>query len=294
MCLPLLSVFLSAFLSTPRLNNRQIRNLQPPDTMDHAQAVLAGTEEATVEDFIEWQEEMSRRTGEIGFSMGSWDSDEVCDVWNNLIENENASETQIHDVSEPQWETSLDEFLKQNHQEDFQWLQRMKMMQANKSLFSKTVLEVHRRLLQEGKTQQDIEHYITTKTPLRHQIMHLRQLEHPTPQKPVGGVDVWLVLGPKPEHREIISLPVKASLNEVSKLLEGFKKSAMMFLEDSSTTQPADQEQPTWQYRIVTGPPWTPASKRVKLRDDADYQKMVRGLISKRSVKIMALIEEVM
>lgn len=264
--------------------------------MDHARAVLAGKEEPTVKDFIEWQEELSFRLGETGFTMGSWDPTKVFNFWTDLVENETGiDETQVsEDFDENfEFEPNLDQVLEKNHGEITRMQQRMEMMQTNKPLFFKTKFEVQRSLLQAGKTQRDIEKYNEDNTPLRHQIMHLRKLEHPTPPKPQDGVAVFIILGAKAEHKKIINLPIKASFEEVYKLLESIRKSVML-LGDHPATPPAKQKKPVWRYRLIRGrPPLKPMSGPTKLSCDADYRGMIRKITKSGAEPLTAAIQEV-
>ena len=262
--------------------------------MDHAQAVLAGKEEPTVEDFIEWQEELSSRMAETGFTMGSWDPDRVFNFWTDLVENTTGTdEIEVRDDFNNNFEPepSLEEVLEQSQGEITQMQQRLEMMQTNGALFSKTRLEVQRRLLQAGKTAEDIEQYNQDRTPLRHQISHLRQLEHPTPSKRTDGVVVWLILGTKAEQRKRINLPIKASLDEVCTLLEGIRKSALMVSGDFPSTPPAEQEKPAWKYILMKMLPLKAVSGLIELGCDADYRKMIRDMIKSGTVPF---IREVM
>lgn len=244
----------------------------PPTDMDHAQAVLAGMEAPTVEDFIEWHEEQAFRLGELGFTMGSYHAEDFFKQWSD-----------VSDVAEAfSKENCAQEAMEEMHADVTRLQQRMRIMRSNPHLLVLTENEVQRRLLQARQSQPGIEHVFKSKTSLREKIVKLHKLEHRTEPRKPDGVTAWMCMGPDHKRKMIIiDLPIKASLSEVCRLLEGIKKSEMPFLDASATgTQSVDAES-VWKYHLIDKKKLVSKSS-VKLLTDADYDKMIAQITRKQ------------
>lgn len=239
--------------------------------MDHAQAVLAGMEAPTVEDFIEWHEEQAFRLGELGFTMGSYRAEDFFKQWSD-----------VSDLAEAfSKENCAQEAMEQLHADVTRLQQRMKIMRSNPPLLALTENEVQRRLLQAGQSQSDIEHFFKSKPSLRQKIVKLHKLEHRTEPRKPDGVTAWVCMGPNHERKMMmINLPIKASLSEVCRLLEGIKISEMPFEASATGTQSINAES-VWKYQLVDKRKLLPKSS-VKLLTDADYHKMIAQITRKQ------------
>ena len=240
---------------------------EPLKSMDHGQAVLAGMEAPTVEDFIEWLEEQAFRLGELGFTMGSYRDEDFIKHWSDVDDLAVAFSL----------ENCAQEAMEQLHTEATQLQQREAIMQSNPSLLALTNTEVERRLLQAGNSDPDLARFLNSKPSLRQKVVELHKLEHRTEPREPDGVTAWVYLGADYKRKIEVNLPIKASLSWVCRLLEDIKRTEMPFLEYS-----IDSES-TWKYDLVkqsraelvsTGP--------VKLLTDADYDKMIAQITTPR------------
>lgn len=248
--------------------------------MDHAQAVLAGTEAPTVEDVIEWHEEQAIRLGELGFTMGSYCDEDFRKHWEHVDDLQEAFSL----------ENCAQEAVEQMHADVTRLQQRMIIMRSNPALLALAEIEVHRRLLQAGKSEPKIELYVQSNAPLRHKIVRLHKLEHRTEPRKPDGVMAWVYMGANLCQKVPVNLPIKASLSEVCRLLEGIKKTEMPFLKDSPVgirktgmpflaeslegTRAIDAES-VWKYHLVyTDKSALVDKKAVTLLTDEDYRKM--------------------
>lgn len=242
---------------------------QPSKSMDHAQAVLAGTEAPTVEDFIEWHEEQACRMGELGFTMGSYCAQDFLKQWSHM-----------DDLEQPfSLENCAQEAMERMHADVTRLQQRLFIMRSNQPLLALTEIEVQRRLLQ---AEPNHELYAKSNTSLRKKIARLHKLEHPTEPREPNGVEAWLYVGPKLERKIKINLPIKASLSEVCRLLEGIKRVEMPFLEDSSTGTWLTDAESVWKYHLVHQGKFLKNKSSVKLLTDEDYRKMIAQIIEQR------------
>lgn len=251
--------------------------------MDHAQAVLAGTEAPTVEDFIEWHEEEAFRSGDLGFTTGSYSTDEFYKNWSDV--------TDLHEAFFV--ENCAQEAMEQLHTELTRLQQRSIIMRSNPDLLALTEIEVHRRLLQAGNSEVDVAGYVNSKASLREKIIRLHELEHGTGLREPDGIRVCVSLGAKLEQMITVILPIEASLSEVCRLLEGIRKTDTPFLDDSPTCTWAVDAESVWKYHLIdqdTGALVT--GKSVRLLTDQDYREMIAQTTSQgRNIRaIVALV----
>lgn len=246
--------------------------------MDHTQAVLAGTESPTVQDFIEWHEEQAFRLGELGFTMGTYRAENFFKQWSDVTDLQQAFSR----------ENCAQEAMEQLHEEATRLQQRMIIMRSNPSLLAQTEIEVQRRLLQAGKSDPNMELHVNSKALLRRKIVTLYKLQHRTEPREADGVTAWLYLGANLERKIAVNLPIKASLSEACRLLESIKKMEMSLLGYPPTgTQSVDAES-GWKYHLIDKNTSTLVNKDpVRLLTDADYRKMI-GQITKKQKDIEA------
>ncbi|MCJ1465293.1 hypothetical protein MMC07_003910 [Pseudocyphellaria aurata] len=234
--------------------------------MDHAQAVLAGTEAPTVEDFIEWHEEEAFRSGDLGFTTGFYSTDEFYKSWSDVAD--------LHEAFSV--ENYAQEAMEQLHTEHTRLQQRSNIMQSNPDLLALTEIEVHRRLLQAGNSELDVADYVSSKASLREKIVKLHELEHGTGLRKPGGVRALVSLGAKLEQTITVMLPIEASLSEVCRLLEGIRETDTPFLDDSPTCSWAVDAESVWKYHLIdrdTGK--LLKGKSVRLLTDQHYRQMI-------------------
>lgn len=256
--------------------------------MDHAQAVLAGTEAPTVEDVIEWHEEQADRLAELGFTMGSYCDEDFRTHWEHVDDLQEAFSL----------ENCAEEAMEQMHADFTRILQRTIIIRSNPALLARAEIEVHRRLLQAGKLEPKIELCVQSNASLRYKIVRLHKLEHRTEPREPDGVLAWVYLGANLCQKLPVNLPIKASLSKVCRLLEGIKKTEMPFLRDSPEdikkrempfledspegTRSVDAES-VWKYHLVSRDKSALVDKKaVTLLTDEDYRKMIIQITRQR------------
>ena len=224
--------------------------------------------------------------GELGFTMGSYRDEDFFKQWADVSDLQEAFSR----------ENCAQEAMEQLHEEAVRLQQRMIIMRANPNLLAQTEIEVQRRLLQAGKSEPNIERYVKSKVPLRQKIVILNKLEHRTEPREPDGVTAWVYLGPDLERKIFVNLPIKASLSEVCRLLEGIKKTEMTSLGYPPTaTQSVDGES-EWKYHLIDKNQSVLVTKDpVRLLTDADYRKMIAQITRKRQdikapVAVMTLV----
>lgn len=233
--------------------------------MDHTQAILAGTEVPTVQDFIEWYEEQASRMGDLGFTMGSYQNKDFFKQWEN-----------VNDLKEAfSLENCAQEAMEQMYADVTQLQQRMNIMQSNPSLLAITESEVHRRLLQVGKSDPKIELWVKSQTSLRNKIVRLHKLEHRTKTRAPDGVTAWVYMGVHLEQKIIVNLPINASLCEVCRLLEGIGKTEMPFVEKFPTGTRSIDAGNVWKYHLVDKDRSLRNQTPTKLYSDNDYHNLI-------------------
>lgn len=286
-------IFHSRYLRNVRIHQDQLPQYalqstfhQPPNRMDHTQAVLAGTESPTVQDFIEWHEEQAFRLGELGFTMGSYRDEDFFKQWADVSDLQEAFSR----------ENCAQEAMEQLHEEAIRLQQRMIIMRGNPNLLAQTEIEVQRRLLQAGKSEPNIERYVKSKVSLRQKIVILNKLEHQTEPREPDGVTAWVYLGADLERKIFVNLPIKASLSEVCRLLEGIKKTEMPFLGYPPTGTQSVDAVSEWKYHLIDKNKSALVNKDpVRLLTDADYRKMIAQITRNRQdikapVAVMTLV----
>ncbi|KAI4126224.1 MAG: hypothetical protein LQ338_003848 [Usnochroma carphineum] len=156
---------------------------------------------------------------------------------------------------------------------------RMEYMNANNALRAEAELEVHRRLRQAGKTEKDINQYISEKVCLRVKIQDLYNLENPHPTK--NTVEAYIHYGPSNNRRSAgINLHANGSLAE-------FKDSVKIYLDClRDTWEPLEsvyQGDRPWKYKWVPKKGSRKAKKKEGLRPlemERDYQILIQQLRS--------------
>ena len=238
--------------------------------MDHADAVLRGEEEPTQEDFIEWVEEEAVRMGMIGFRTEYASLEEIfADISMN-----SGSVKDFEEIDSLE-DCATVEMLR-IHKDIDTMERRIKIMKANPLLLARTEVQVDKKLLAAGKSQEDIASYPKSKSRLRVKVMDLHALKHPIAPVtgPPTGISALVILGKKLDRRIPVTLPVKASLAEVCKLLDGTYAT-----EDYLTVgwHKAPTDKRIWKYRFIAEgekPRDLPHSTR--LFTDADYQHLIQ------------------
>lgn len=242
--------------------------------MDHANAVLDGQEQPTVEDFIEWIEEECVRMGMLGFRTEYADPEEIF-AYSAM----NASGGELDTANDLEQCATVE--MMRVDKEIAMMERRMHIMRANKPLLARTEVHVDKALLAAGKTQEDINSYPNNEKRLHKKVMDLYTLKHPIPPitGPPRGVDAVLVLGEKLDRQVSVTLPVKATLAEVCKLLDGTCAS-----EDYLTVgwhkPPAEKR--IWKYHLIAKGQKSPiAPHSTKLLTDADYNHLIQQVQKK-------------
>lgn len=242
--------------------------------MDHANAVLEGREQPTVEDIIEWMEEEAFRMGSLGYTSGYANPEEIfagCSMSSSVGDFEEMDRLE-HCATTAMMET---------HTEITNVQRRMKIMKANRPLLARAEAQVDRELLAAGKSQEDINSYPKTEKRLRAKVRDLYTLRNPPPDPP-KGIDAWLLLGPKLDRRVSVMLPLEAGLAEVCELLENVCAS-----EDSLSQgwhKPAEKgKMRIWKYHLICkGQQSTVMPHSTKLLQDADYDHMIQQIKKKK------------
>lgn len=185
--------------------------------------------------------------------------------------------------------TVLKRFLNDAHNEETLAYRRADIVKADKALIQEVKLEVRRRLIAAGKSQQDIEGKIGKSPTLTAMITYLYEVENP---KPEGIRTIWCRVNtglPGTDRLVPVRLLVKASLSEIYDLLRQFVYTELLC---TSTKDISDQELDNvlsaWRYQPVVekskGRCILKDKAPVLLRHDSDYRdmiKMVRELDSK-------------
>lgn len=245
------------------------------DKMDHANAVLCGEEEPTVDDFIEWVEEEAVRMGMIGFRTEYASLEEIfADV---SMKTGSVKEFEEIDSLE---DCATVEMLR-IHQDIDMMERRMKIMKANPLLLARAEVQVDKKLLAAGKLQEDIASYPKGRNGLRVKVMDLHALNHPIAPVtgPPRGISALVVLGEKLDRRIPVTLPVKATLAEVCKLLDGTCASED-YLTKGWHQAPTDKR--IWKYRFIAGGEKSrDLSSSTRLFTDADYQHLIQQATEK-------------
>lgn len=254
---------------------------QPPNSMDRTQAILAGTEVPTVEDFIEWYEEQASRTGDLGFTTGSYHTKDFFKQWEN-----------VNDLKEAfSLENCAQEAMEQMHADVSQLQQRMTIMESFPRLLAFTESEVHRRLLQIGKSDPKFELWVKSQTSLRNKIVRLHKLEHRTKIRAPDGVTAWVYMGVRLERKIIVNLPINASLCEVCRLLEGIGKTEMPFVENFPTGTRSIDADNVWKYHLINKDRSLRNQIPTKLYSDNDYHNMIAQITRQRApVAVITLV----
>ena len=243
--------------------------------MDHAEAVLNGHEQPTVQDFIEWIEEEAVRMGILGFRTEYANPEEIFADF--------SMNSSLGDLDEmDRLENCATIEMMGIHQEIGMMERRLQIMKANRPLLACTERQVDKELMAAGKTKEDIARYPNIENRLRMKVADLYALKHPiTPVTgPPRGVGACLELGKNFDRRVWVTLPVQATLAEVCKLLEGTCAS-----EDYLTVgwHKAPAEQRIWKYHLLSkgqqspDPPYS-----TRLLTDADYHHLIQQATKKK------------
>ncbi|KAL8763340.1 MAG: hypothetical protein Q9184_000811 [Pyrenodesmia sp. 2 TL-2023] len=204
----------------------------------------------SVSDIIDWQTEQSIDFGNIGWSKNFPEADFFTKNWN--VTYADAASSAPRDML-----AMMDAELNEKASEQQRVLERMVYMEAHSERVKDAELEVNCRLLQAGKTQQDIESYTAGDEIFRRKVEDLYNLENPPP--PRNGVDAYIEYGLADNRRlASIQLEIKGSLAE--------------FLDDrkSHLARNKDMWEPLesiyydgspWQYR------WRPQDKSIESKE---------------------------
>ena len=242
--------------------------------MDHANAVLEGREQPTVEDIIEWVEEEAFRMGSLGYKSGYANPEEIfagCSMRSSVGDFEELDRL----------ENCATTAMMETHTEITNMQRRMEIMKANRPLLARAEARVDRELLAAGKSQEDINSYPKSEKRLREKVRDLYTLRNP-PTDPPNGIDAWLLLGPKLDRRVPVMLPLKAGLAEVCELLEGAYASDDYLFQ--GWHKPAEKgKMRVWKYHLILkGQQSTVLPHSTQLLQDADYDHMIQQITKKK------------
>lgn len=243
--------------------------------MNRADAVLQGKEQPTVEDFIEWIEEEGVRMGSLGFRTEYANPEEI--FANFPV---NGSVEGFEEINGLEECATLE--MIGIHKEIAMMERRMHIMKANRTLLARTEVQVDKRLLAAGKSQEDIDSYPNDEKRLRVKVMDLHALKHPIPPitGPPRGIRALLMLGKKFDRRVSVTLPVNATLAEVCKLLDGTCASED-YLAVGWHKAPAEKR--VWKYHLIAkGGKSLGVPHSTRLLTDSDYQHLIQQFKKKK------------
>lgn len=242
--------------------------------MDHANAVLQGQEQPTVEDIIKWVEEEAFRMGGLGYRTGYANPEEIFASF--------SMSSSVGDFEEmDRLEHCATTAMMETHTEIVTMERRMQIMKANRPLLARAEARIDSELLAAGKSRQDIDRYPKTEKRLREKVQDLYTLRNPPPDPP-KGVGAVLILGPKLDRRVSVMLPMKAALAEVCEVLEGVCASED-YLSQGWHKPDERGKMRIWKYNLVIKGeklPIMPHSTR--LLHDADYDHMIQQITKKK------------
>ena len=237
--------------------------------MDHANAVLNGQEQPTVDDFIEWVEEEAFRMGILGYRRGYADPQEMFAGFSM-----NSSVGLLHEADRRGHcaITAMEE----THAAIVMMERRRQIMLSNLPLMASTEVRIDAELLAAGKSQEDIDRYPKKEGRLRQKVADLYALKHPQAQPP-RGIDGILMLGAKHERRIPVTLPMEAPFAEVCDVLDDICASDdYLSVGWHQTPTQTQGSQTIWKYHLTKKgqkPINVPSSTR--LLSDADYRDLV-------------------
>ncbi len=157
-------------------------------------------------DIIAWQTEYSIDFGHIGWSRNH----PKAEFFTN---NRDAAYGHASSSASGDLLAMMDAALNEEAAKQQCMLERMQYMEAHPERVKEAELEVDRRLLQAGKTQQDIKSYVDDEEVFRRKVEDLYNIEYPPP--PRDGVDAYIEYGLADNRRlASIQLEIKGSLNE--------------------------------------------------------------------------------
>lgn len=266
------------------------------ETQNHAEAVLNGDEQPTIQDFIEWIAEEGVRMGILGFRTEYVDPNEIfaaCCLMNDNDNNSNnnGSSTSTSNTVEGNFDglKSLEEYVEVGmmgmHNEIAMMVKRVKIMKENRPLLARTEVHVDKELMAAGKSREEIEKYPNGEGRLRMKVVDLYHLKNPIPAVtgPPRGVDALVMPGGDLNRLVQVRLPVQASLAEVCELLDG-----TCAHEDYLTKgwHKAPDEKRKWKYQLVNNEQKTLGLPRsTPLVTDADYQHLIQLIMKKEAGK---------
>lgn len=204
----------------------------------------------SVDDIIEWQTEHSIEFGNIGWSKNFPEADFFTKGWDAAYAN--TANSAPRDML-----ATMDAALNELAIEQQRLLERMQYMEAHPERIREAELEVNRRLIQAGKTQQDIENYTADEEAFRRKVEDLYNLEHPPP--PRNGVDAYIEYGLADNRRlASIQLEIKGSLTE---FLDDRKSHLARNKDMWEPLESIYYEGSPWQYK------WRPQDKSIDIKE---------------------------
>lgn len=229
-----------------------------------------GQQPPSVDDIINWHIEQSINLGTIGWTMNFPTADFFKDFDPAPFAE---AATFDGDIDTDILDAALHEFAAEQER----LIDRMNVMEANRPLLEATELEVHRRLLQAGKTQQDIDHYIREKTRLGRKIEDLYRLQYPDPPK--NYVEAFINYGPAHNRRSAeINLDINGSLANFE---SSIKITLECFRDMWEPLASVHHEGSSWKFQ------WKPKDKSGKteekwfpLETERDYKDLIRQATS--------------
>lgn len=215
-----------------------------------AEQMAAKEASPSVHDIIDWQTNHSIVFGNIGWSRNHPKAHFFTKNWDSAYAN--AASSAPSDML-----AMMDAALNEEAAEQQCMLERMQYMEAHPERVKEAELEVNRRLLQAGKTQQDIESYVDDEEVFRRKVEDLYNIAHPPP--PRDGVDAYIEYGLADNRRlASIQLEIKGSLNE---FLNDRKSHLARNRDMWEPLESIYYEGSPWQYK------WKPQDKSIKLKE---------------------------
>ena len=189
--------------------------------------------------------------------------------------------------------------MQEEHDADALSQTRWGVMNRNPDLLREAEEEIDRRVRAYGmKEEPDISEKAKNQAPVYRKAKALYNIEH-TPSTPSGGVDAWMFLGAKHDHKVSVYLPISATLDEALDLFDGICLSNGDFGAYARPARKGDQrEKPkrAWKYNWITlesdgHATCSPAS--VALDTDAEYRHMTRMIARSKPNTLIAAISKV-
>lgn len=247
----------------------------------------------SVEEAIAWLIDAYLAVGAIGFSTDYIAPDEYLQNW-QIVNRPNDDGPQ----EDPSSSIVLERFLNDAYNGETLAFKRAALVNADKALKKAVKLEIRRRLIAAGKSEEEIEGKIGKSPTLVPMVEFLYEVETPKPEG-IKTIRCRVSTGlPGTERLVPVRLPAKASLSDIYDLLRQFVHTELLC---TSTKGISDRELDNvlsaWRYQIVVekrkGKCTFKDGSSVLLRDDSDYRDMVKKVPDLDSKNLTLLLTPV-